>query len=289
MSQRRVAIEVTASSVLKVLLAAVAVWAWLQLWQFFIALLVSLFLAVTFEPFAGWLEQHRIPRWLACLFPVLILMGLVVGFAITAGSSLSNQIGLVGTTLSSVEHRVRESVPALGPVLNRIHSQNNIAAISRYVALVLVSTSRALVLIALGLILTVYLLVEREKTLRWTILFVPKRHRSKMQETLPEIRSVISAYILGNLLTATFAMAFVFVTLTALRVQAALVLALLAGICDFIPLLGFVLSGVPAVLLAATVSKSATGLLFSAEPSLIEILFVGDQTRICSGCPRVFQ
>ena len=87
----------------------------------------------------------------------------------------------------------------------------------------------------------------------------------------------------------TFAMAFVFVTLTALRVQAALVLALLAGICDFIPLLGFVLSGVPAVLLAATVSKSATGLLFSAEPSLIEILFVGDQTRICSGCPWAFQ
>jgi predicted PurR-regulated permease PerM len=41
-----------------------------------------------------------------------------------------------------------------------------------------------------------------------------------------------------------------------LHVRAPLVLALLAAICDFVPVLGFLVSGVPAVLLAASTSKN---------------------------------
>jgi hypothetical protein len=37
-------------------------------------------------------------------------------------------------------------------------------------------------------------------------------------------------------------------------VPAALLLALLAGVCDFVPVLGFVVSSIPAILLALTVS-----------------------------------
>ena len=45
-----------------------------------------------------------------------------------------------------------------------------------------------------------------------------------------------------------------FVALWLLHVPAALLLALLAGVCDFVPVLGFAVSSVPAVLLALTVS-----------------------------------
>ena len=49
-------------------------------------------------------------------------------------------------------------------------------------------------------------------------------------------------------------MAFVFVALTLLGVPAALLLALLAGIFDFVPVLGFLCSSIPAVVLALSVS-----------------------------------
>ena len=264
MPARRIAFDITASSIIKVLLAAVAVWAWFQLWQFFIALIVSVFLAVTFEPLAGWLENHGAPRWLASLFPVLVLIGLIVGFAVAAGSSVTEQASLVGASLTNAQTKLRHTFPSLVPLFNRVNAQNNFTALTRYITPVLLSTMRALVLITIGLILTVYLLIEREITLRWAVSFVPKRHRLKMRRTLSEVRAVISAYILGNLFTATFAALFVFATLTALRVPAALVLALLAAIGDFIPLLGFVASGVPALLLAATVSKTAVIVVFAA-------------------------
>jgi predicted PurR-regulated permease PerM len=257
MPARRLAFDITASSIIKILLAAVVVWAWFQLWQFFIALVVSIFLAVTFEPLARWLEKHGAPRWLASLFPVLVLIVLIIGFAVAAGSSVTEQASLVASSLANAQTKLRHTFPSLAPLLNRINSQNNLTAISRYITPVLVSTMRALVLITIGLILTVYLLIEREITVQWAVSFVPKRHRQKMSRTLSEVRAVISAYILGNLFTATLATLFVFATLTVMKVPAALVLALLAGIGDFVPLLGFVASGVPALLLAATVSKAA--------------------------------
>jgi predicted PurR-regulated permease PerM len=257
MPSRRVAFDITGATIVKVLLTAVAVWAWFQLWQFIIALIVSVFLAVTFEPLAQWLENRRVPRWLACLFPVLVLIVLFIGFGAAAGSSITDQASLVGSNLADANLKLRKEVPSLVPLLNTIHAPKDFAAISSYVTPVLLSTVRALVLITIGLILTVYLLIEREITLRWVISFVPKRDRLKMRRTLSEVRAVISSYILGNLFTATLATLFVFATLSALRVPAALVLSLLAGIGDFVPLLGFVASGVPAVVLAATVSKTA--------------------------------
>ena len=45
--------------------------------------------------------------------------------------------------------------------------------------------------------------------------------------------------------------------LSLLHIPAALLLALLAGVCDFLPVIGFLLSAGPAVLMAMTVSATA--------------------------------
>jgi predicted PurR-regulated permease PerM len=53
----------------------------------------------------------------------------------------------------------------------------------------------------------------------------------------------------------------VFIALMILKVPAALLLALLAGVFDFIPVLGFALSSIPAIVLAATVSATTAVLV----------------------------
>jgi len=84
----------------------------------------------------------------------------------------------------------------------------------------------------------------------------PSRHHERFDATAEDVRREVSAYVAGNLATSAFATVFVLVTLTLLQVPAALVLALLAGVFDFVPVLGFALSAAPAVLLALT--KSTT-------------------------------
>src|SRR5205085_10476037 len=116
------------------------------------------------------------------------------------------------------------------------------------------SAGSAAVVIVLGFVLMVYLLADGKRTRDWLVALLPQTTRGRMQRTLDEAGDVMSAYLLGNIVTATLAAIFVFVVMTALKVPAALLLALLAGVFDFIPIVGVLVAGIPAALLGMTVS-----------------------------------
>jgi len=77
--------------------------------------------------------------------------------------------------------------------------------------------------------------------------------------------------------TSVFAGTTVLIVLTILDVPAALLLALLAGVCDFVPVLGFIVSAVPAVLLALTVSTTTAVIVAAAYGGyhIAENYFIG--------------
>jgi predicted PurR-regulated permease PerM len=114
----------------------------------------------------------------------------------------------------------------------------------------------AIVVAALALILTIYLLIEGKQTYAWFVAYAPPAHRAQVHVTAKEARRAILAYAVGNVATSVFATVFVLISLWLLHVPAALLLALLAGIFDFVPVLGFICSALPAVLLALTVSPA---------------------------------
>ena len=103
-------------------------------------------------------------------------------------------------------------------------------------------------------ILTLYLLADGRSTFEWVIAYVPRAHRAKANETVAGVTDAVFAYVAGNLLTSLFAAVFVFVSLTLLKVPGAFMLAVLAGVCDFVPILGFFVALAPAVLVALTIS-----------------------------------
>jgi predicted PurR-regulated permease PerM len=103
-------------------------------------------------------------------------------------------------------------------------------------------------------ILTLYLLADGRRTYEWVIAYVPRAHRAKVNETVVGVTGAVFAYAAGNLLTSIFAAVFVLVSLTLLKVPAALMLAVLAGVCDFVPIIGFFVALTPAVLIALTIS-----------------------------------
>jgi predicted PurR-regulated permease PerM len=65
---------------------------------------------------------------------------------------------------------------------------------------------------------------------------------------------VIFAYVVSNVITSVFAALVVGVALSLLHVPGALLLALIAGLFDFVPVVGFILSSIFAVIMALSVS-----------------------------------
>ncbi|HEX7070142.1 MAG TPA: AI-2E family transporter, partial [Rhodothermales bacterium] len=96
------------------------------------------------------------------------------------------------------------------------------------------------------------------RTYRWLLAFVPRQHRPRCEATLEECSAVMFAYMKGNVITSIIATVCTLIALRVLGVPAALLLAIIAGLSDFVPVIGFVVSAIPAILLALTVSVTTT-------------------------------
>ena len=232
--------------------AVVLVWLWLHLWRLLMLVVVAIVAAVALEPVVEWLERRGAPRGLAAAGVIAALTLLIVGFFSIAGTSLLAQARDLGAHVQEFRQALADRLPPfIRDAMRRTNSPGvNTEAIAGYALNAGRLIVAGMVVGVLALILTMYLLIEGRKTYAWLLAYVPRDYRDRVNYTVMEARDKILHYAVGNIATSIFAAIVVFVALTALHVPAALLLAVLAGVFDFVPVVGFICSAGPAVLLA---------------------------------------
>jgi predicted PurR-regulated permease PerM len=250
------ALELPWRTIARVLATLALVWVWFRIAPLFLLVLIAVLLAVTLDPLVRRLQRRRLPRWGASSLVCAALLAIVIGFIVLATTSLSSQGRLVATRMSAAGQELASRLPP--SVRQAIGGSNPQETAQKEVAPFLVRATGAVVdaalVIALAFVLTLYLLIEGRRTWDWLLAFVPPSHRARVDQTAIESQRVIFGYVVGNLATSAFATAVVVVALSLMHVPAAVLLGLLAGICDFVPVLGFIVSAIPAVILALAVS-----------------------------------
>jgi predicted PurR-regulated permease PerM len=277
-TRRRVSIEIPWRTLLKLVAFAAVIWLWLQLIDLILVIIVAVLLAVTFNPVVVRLENRGLSRGQASLLVAVVALALVGGFLWLTWSSLSVQTRYAIDHLSEFE---KEAVGRMPPWMRDAVGMRSAGEIQSYLApyalRVVQSTLSAVTIALLGFVLTIYLLVEGRTTRDWLVAFVPLKHRGRTERTLAECERVIFGYVAGNSITSFIAFVCTLVALWALNVPAALLLAIMAGISDFVPVIGFFVTMVPAILLALTVSGT-TALLVTAfyiAYNTVENYFIG--------------
>ena len=255
-SGRRVRLEIPWSTVLKVLAAAALVWAVLRLIQIILLLVVAVLLAVALDPVVEWLQRRNLSRGAATGLVSLALVVLVGGFVWTTWSSLREQSQYLAQHLTTVEKQASGALPAWVHDALGLNNTNVSSAVSGYALGIAQSAVSAITLIVFGFVLMIYFLIDGRRTYEWIVAFIPRSQRAKARTTASECRQVIFGYVVGNAITSIIAAVCTWVALSALGVPAALLLAILAGLSDFVPVIGFIVSAIPAVLLALTVSAN---------------------------------
>jgi predicted PurR-regulated permease PerM len=253
------------STLITVLLAAAAAWAIYELRTLVALVILAAVLAVAFDPAVASLERQRVPRWLGATLIVFTTIAVLAGFIVLCGSSLMAQAHQLGGRIQDVEGDILERLPPAvsGMVRAEGNSSGGTSGLMKYAAGIAAAFVNALFGIVIAFILTIYFLIEGRRTWRWLVAYVPRRNRARVQETAAAATVAVRHYVAGNVATSIFAAVSVFVVLAILHVPAALLLAVLAGVCDFVPVLGFIVSAVPAVALALTVS-AATAVIVAA-------------------------
>jgi predicted PurR-regulated permease PerM len=239
----------------KVLAAVALVWLWFRLWRVVMLLLVAIIIAIGLAPVVRWLERRRWSRGLAAGAVTLLVFGVVVAFLAVTWSSLSEQARELGGRLGELEQEFTRRAPQpLVDLVRQSGSKPDASMLAPYAARLGRAVVGAVTVFVLAFVLVFYFLLEGERAFGWVRHFVPARHRPRFDQTAREAHQAAFGYVAGNVVTSACAAAYVFIVLTALGVPAALLLALLAFLFDFIPVLGFVLSVAPAIVMAATVS-----------------------------------
>lgn len=261
-----VELHVPLATIVKVLVVALLIWAALKLTLALLFFLVAVLFAVALSSPMLWLEERGVSHALAAsMMAVAVLAGIGLFLAFVM-PPLLDQVMVLVRNFPEYRARVEENISSDHPVLKGLVSQilklpdspQVAASLKEPLAWGRVAITGAIVAILL-LVLTVYLLLDGKRLYAWLLAYVPRGHRHKAAQTVPEVFEVVIAYVRGQAFTSLLCGLFSLAVLSIFRVPAAIPLALLAAVADVLPILGIVISTVPAVLLAATVSPVAGG------------------------------
>jgi predicted PurR-regulated permease PerM len=255
-THRRLSLDIPWTTLLKIIAAVALVAVLVRVWYIFTLVLIAIIVAVGLQPAVAWLERRGLPRWAASSAVVVLLFGAIVGFLAITWSTISGQAQDVGQHLQRTEQLLLQHLPQpIASLLQRSGGADS-SAIASYAMTFGRSLIRAIAAFVLASILVLYLLIEASQTYRWVRGFMPERLRPRFDRTASEARDVASAYIVANFVTSVLAGMYTFAWLTILDVPGTLVLALLAFLCDFVPVVGFFIACAPAMVMAATRSPA---------------------------------
>ncbi|MES1205880.1 MAG: AI-2E family transporter [Pseudomonadota bacterium] len=264
LERRPIDLHIPAQTIVKVLLTSLVVWAGIRLWPEFVLLMVSIIMAVALHPLIGRLERRGLPRAIGVSLLAVALMGMAAVFVFFLLTSLADQLSRLAHDYPGVRDRVQQRIPAEHPALAKVvreifalpTSPDVAAQLRRPLAWGTTAVS-GVVATFFTLILSLYLILDGKRLYAWLIAYVPRKHRDKMATTVDEVSEVIYEYVRGQVITSVLFSVYVVIVLYSLGVPAAVPLALLAGLCDVLPVIGIVIATVPAVLLALAVSPAA--------------------------------
>jgi len=259
---RQVELHVPNKTILKLLLWALIASLAIKLWPELVYLSLSLLLAVALSPLVTRLNRVGLGRGASVALVALGMLAVAALVVLLVVPSVVRQAGEVAANFPAFRQRAQEHLPA-NPVLKSLMSQVlmlptkpevarqlNQPLIWGQVALSGVATTGVVLITAL------YLVLDGRRLYAWLLAYVPRQHREKMARTVPEVSEVVHGYVRGQVITSALFAFFAALVLSILKVPAALPLAVLAGICDVIPVVGIVVATAPALLLALTVNPA---------------------------------
>lgn len=245
------------------LLAAAVGWLVVLAGHVLVLVVIAALVAIALEPVVAFLCRHRFRRGLA--------VGVVVGAGLAIVAILAIQVApLITTEASQITHQLPRLVHDLqdrnstvGQLILKYHLEQKaekVISVDAYGGVVQlggvvlsVATSTLIVLV-----LVVYFLASFPLLKEVFYRLFPRSRRPRVGVIGDEILTRIGGYALGNALTSIIAIVANYVLLRILGVPFALVLSVLVGLLDLVPLIGSIVGGAVVALIAfATVSLTA--------------------------------
>ena len=278
------ALELTVSwtTLLKILAAVLFAFTALQLWPLIQLLFLGLLIAVNFLPVLRWTAARGWPQWSGVTIAAVLVIAFLAFFLGVLIPAMSNQATGMIKHLPAFKENFLGKLPGDGTIRDgaaRLMAAPSFSDPEPLMKSFLAWGGMALEGLAkflMVLVVAVYFVADGARVFQWLLAFLPAAHRRKVAVAAPEIADIISSYMAGQIITSLICGVYVFGMLTLLHVPDALLLAVLAGIFDVLPIIGFFLAVLPAAAVALTVAPGTAFLVVALYLAyhLIENYFI---------------
>ncbi|HEY6490077.1 MAG: AI-2E family transporter [Terracidiphilus sp.] len=235
--------------------------AW-QLRDVLVVLYVSALFAVVFAPVVQAVSKVQLGKWrpfkgIAVLVLPLAIVGILVAFGFAALPPVIHDLQEFSKEVPSRTLALLDRVRQI-PFADRIHPNDVIAHVQDVVSGAATQTlisikdwAGKLFSVVMGVILTVYFILEGDHAYRWFLSFFPPQNRERLDLTLQRAEVRMGKWLLGQgslMLILGISSTIVYLIL---GVRYAYALGALAGMLNVIPIIGATVSIVLALLVAA--------------------------------------
>jgi len=219
---------------------------------------VSIIIAAALSPLVDWFEKRKIPRLVGALIiylGIIALISLIIYFAfpIIYEEVLNLADSLPGIS-EQVLHLISNSV--LGERISDFISsyQGSIIKDASQFFSILINLGGGIVSVLTVFLISFYLLLEKDGISDFIKFVTPQSIESTVLKIWYRSRLRLGKWLRVQLLLSTIIGAMVWIVLVILGVKYAFILAIFAALCELVPMVGPILAGVVATIVALTQS-----------------------------------
>lgn len=226
----------------------------LGLWLLYLIrdLLLMLFVAVilmsALSPLVRVLTRFKLPKGLSIAITYIIIVAAIASLIAVVVPPLLEETRRLSLALPP---RLDDFLKILA--IDRSVLDSQLSAISRNAFSITLSVFDNILTIIFLLVLTFYLILERESLEdRSAALFVGREERVK--KLMIQIEDKLGGWFRGQLFLSLFIGVLTYIGLIILGIPYALPLAVIAGVLEVVPVIGPIISSIPSILIALTIS-----------------------------------
>ncbi len=241
-------IDISWRTLIYIALFLLSIWVLYQILDLMLLLFVAVILTSALAPVVHQLTKLKIPKGLAILLIYVVILG-SLGLVLTVSfTPLIEQTATLATTLPEVFSNLLR----IGNVDQSI-IQRELGNISGDLFTVTKSIFDHIITLVFLLVLTFYLLLERESLeKRASSLFVGQS--SRIEKLLEEVEEKLGSWLRGQLVLSILIAVLSYIGLLLLQIPYALPLAIFAGFLEVVPVIGPIISAIPAILIGLTIA-----------------------------------
>jgi predicted PurR-regulated permease PerM len=253
---------------LALVFVALSFWLLYRFYQVIFILFITIVMGTVIRPVVNWLHRRGLPRIAGATLVYLLLLALFIGFLVLLFPLIAEQGKLITAAVPGYYQNLREwMVNAPNPLITQLSDfipialpdlqltqqtgAELIASAGKGLGYIILAARISFIAIII-LMLAFYWTLDGPRTIKSLLLLVPQDRRESLSELISAMETKVGFYLAGQGILCLVIGIMALVAYLFIGLPNALVLALVAGIMEAVPMVGPFLGAVPAALVALT-------------------------------------